>query len=62
VEEALRFGCLPLVASERSHAGRVDLLDAYVETYLGPKRHLRKRIDLAVGCADAAVVVEGADS
>jgi uncharacterized protein len=34
VDDLLRFGTLPLVRSERSHAGRVDLLDAYVETYL----------------------------
>jgi uncharacterized protein len=34
VDDLLRFGTLPLVRSERSHAGRVDLLEAYVETYL----------------------------
>src|SRR5687768_4654953 len=34
LDDLLRFGSLPLVRSERSHAGRVDLLDAYVETYL----------------------------
>jgi predicted AAA+ superfamily ATPase len=34
VDDMLRFGGLPLVRSERSHAVRVDLLQAYVETYL----------------------------
>lgn len=33
-DDLLRFGGLPLVRSERSHAARVDLLEAYVETYL----------------------------
>lgn len=30
----LRFGGLPLVCAEKSVAGRIDLLEAYVETYL----------------------------
>lgn len=34
VDELLRFGGLPLVRTERSAAGRIDLLEAYVETYL----------------------------
>lgn len=34
VDDLLRFGALPLVRSERSHGVRVDLLEAYVETYL----------------------------
>jgi len=34
VEDWLRFGGLPLVRSERTPAGRIDLLEAYVETYL----------------------------
>ena len=34
VEDWLRFGGLPLVRSERSSSGRIDLLEAYVETYL----------------------------
>jgi predicted AAA+ superfamily ATPase len=34
VDDLLRFGGLPLVRSERSHAARIDLLEAYVETYL----------------------------
>lgn len=34
VEDWLRFGGLPLVRSERTVAARVDLLEAYVETYL----------------------------
>jgi predicted AAA+ superfamily ATPase len=34
VDDLLRFGQLPLVRSERSAASRVDLLEAYVETYL----------------------------
>ncbi|MBI3375210.1 MAG: hypothetical protein HY017_26110 [Betaproteobacteria bacterium] len=33
-DDLLRFGGLPLVRSERGHAGRIDLLEAYVETYL----------------------------
>lgn len=33
-DELLRFGGLPLVRSEKSAAGRIDLLEAYVETYL----------------------------
>ena len=34
VAELLRFGGLPLVCTEKSAAGRIDLLEAYVETYL----------------------------
>ena len=34
IDELLRTGGLPLVRSERSRSGRIDLLDAYVETYL----------------------------
>ncbi len=33
-DDLLRFGGLPLVRSERSAAIRIDLLEAYVETYL----------------------------
>jgi uncharacterized protein len=34
LDDLLRFGCLPLVRSERNHGRRIDLLEAYVETYL----------------------------
>lgn len=34
VDDLLRFGGLPLVRSERGAAARIDLLEAYVETYL----------------------------
>lgn len=34
VDDLIRFGGLPLVRSEPTEAGRVDLLEAYVETYL----------------------------
>jgi predicted AAA+ superfamily ATPase len=34
VDDWLRFGGLPLVRTERSAAGRIDKLEAYVETYL----------------------------
>jgi predicted AAA+ superfamily ATPase len=34
VDDWLRFGGLPLVRSERGATARVDLLEAYVETYL----------------------------
>lgn len=34
LDDLLRFGGLPLVRSERSHERRIELLDAYVETYL----------------------------
>lgn len=34
VEDWLRFGGMPLVRSERAFAARIDLLEAYVETYL----------------------------
>lgn len=34
LDDLLCFGSLPLVRGERSHAGRIDLLEAYVETYL----------------------------
>jgi uncharacterized protein len=34
LDDLIRFAGLPLVRSERSHARRVDLLEAYVETYL----------------------------
>lgn len=34
LDDLLRFGGLPLVRTERSTASRVDLLEAYVETYL----------------------------
>ena len=33
-DDLLRFGGLPLVRSERGAPGRIDLLEAYVETYL----------------------------
>lgn len=33
-DDLLRFGCLPLVRTERSPAARIDLLEAYVDTYL----------------------------
>lgn len=33
-DDLLRYGGLPLVRGERSHAVRIDLLEAYVETYL----------------------------
>jgi len=33
-DDLVRFGGLPLVRTERSHAARVDLLEAYVDTYL----------------------------
>ena len=35
LEEALRYGQLPLSATAESVADRVEFLDAYVETYLG---------------------------
>jgi predicted AAA+ superfamily ATPase len=34
VSELLRFGGLPIVCAEKSASGRIDLLEAYVETYL----------------------------
>ena len=34
IAELLRFGGLPLVCAEKRAAGRIDLLEAYVETYL----------------------------
>src|SRR5688572_22505989 len=34
VDDLLRFGSLPLVRSERTTAARIDLLEAYVGTYL----------------------------
>ena len=34
IDDLLRFGALPLVRTERTVAGRIDLLEAYVETYL----------------------------
>jgi predicted AAA+ superfamily ATPase len=34
VDDLLRFGSLPLVRAERALATRVDLLEAYLETYL----------------------------
>ena len=34
VDDLLRFGGLPLVRTERVQATRIDLLEAYVETYL----------------------------
>jgi len=34
VDDLLRYGNLPLVRSERSSAARIDLLEAYVGTYL----------------------------
>ena len=33
-DDLLRFGSLPLVRTERASASRIDLLEAYVETYL----------------------------
>ncbi len=34
LDDLLRFGCLPLVRTEARVAGRIDLLQAYVDTYL----------------------------
>ena len=34
IADLLRYGGLPLVCAEKSAAGRIDLLEAYVETYL----------------------------
>jgi predicted AAA+ superfamily ATPase len=34
VADRMRFGGLPLVCAEKTAAGRIDLLEAYVETYL----------------------------
>lgn len=34
IDDLLRFGGLPLVRAERALASRIDLLEAYVETYL----------------------------
>ena len=34
VDDLLRFGALPLVRTERSQATRIDLLEAYIATYL----------------------------
>ncbi|MBI5501549.1 MAG: ATP-binding protein [Deltaproteobacteria bacterium] len=33
-DDVLRFGCLPAVRTERSAAGKIDLLEAYVANYL----------------------------
>jgi predicted AAA+ superfamily ATPase len=35
IDDLLRFGGLPLVRAERTSTGRIDLLEAYVSTYLG---------------------------
>jgi len=34
LDDLLRFGGLPLVRTERDHASRIDILEAYVATYL----------------------------
>ena len=34
IEDALRFGTLPAVASERAETDKVDILEAYAENYL----------------------------
>jgi len=34
IDDLLRFGALPLVRTERTVAGKIDLLEAYLETYL----------------------------
>jgi len=34
IDDLLRFGGLPLIRSERATAARIELLEAYVETYL----------------------------
>lgn len=55
----LRFGGLPLVASERSHDGRVDLLEAYVETYLAQEiraEALVRRLDSFVRFLEVAAL------
>ena len=59
VDEALMFGGLPLVASERSRAGRVDLLEAYVETYLAQEiraEALVRRLDSFVRFLEIAAL------
>jgi predicted AAA+ superfamily ATPase len=40
VDDLLRFGCLPLVRSEPDESARVDLLEAYHETYIAQEVRL----------------------
>jgi predicted AAA+ superfamily ATPase len=62
VDEVLRFGCLPLVSTERSHAGKIDLLEAYVETYLTQEiraEALVRRLDAFVRFLEIAALANG---
>ncbi|MBI2898067.1 MAG: ATP-binding protein [Deltaproteobacteria bacterium] len=59
VEEVLKYGGLPLVASERSREGRSDLLEAYVETYLAQEiraEALVRRLDSFVRFLEIAAL------
>jgi predicted AAA+ superfamily ATPase len=62
VENALRFGTLPAVAAARTHAERVDLLEAYVTNYLAQEiraEALVRRLDAFTRFLDVAALANG---
>jgi predicted AAA+ superfamily ATPase len=62
VEQALRFGTLPAVASARTHAERIDLLEAYAANYLAQEiraEALVKRLDAFTRFLDVAAIANG---
>jgi predicted AAA+ superfamily ATPase len=62
VERVLRFGTLPAVAAARTHAERIDLLDAYAANYLTQEiraEALVKRLDAFTRFLDVAALANG---
>jgi len=62
VEKVLRFGTLPAVATARTHAERIDLLEAYAVNYLTQEiraEALVKRLDAFTRFLDVAALANG---
>ncbi len=62
IETALKYGTLPAVATETNNAGRIDLLDSYVENYLAQEiraEALVKRLDSFTRFLDVAAIANG---
>ena len=62
IENVLRFGTLPAVATARTHAERIDLLEAYAANYLAQEiraEALVKRLDAFTRFLDVAALANG---
>lgn len=62
VDDLLRFGMLPLVRTERAHASRIDLLEAYVDTYIAQEvraEGLVRNLDSFARFLDVAALANG---